>query len=238
MKHVTRLNLDNTFNTRDLGGIPLGPGRYVKWNKAFRSDDVSKISAADAHRLRDHGVDAIIDLRREEERAATGYVLADNAEFEKHYLPLTITDRPSDAMKADVELSLSEFYLQLLDDGKDDFKEIFSVLADPREGGILFHCAGGKDRTGVVAALLLGLLGANDGDILANYEVTFSHLLTNPDFVARNHPRERVNSDRDNLVPFLEQLRADYGDARGFLLECGLTEAQLEQIQETFTEAE
>ncbi|NLB18186.1 MAG: tyrosine-protein phosphatase, partial [Syntrophomonadaceae bacterium] len=107
--------------------------------------------------------------------------------------------------------------------------------ANQQKTGVLFHCAAGKDRTGVVAALLLNLLGAKDGDILANYEVTFSYLFSDTPFETSNLPLNLANSNRENMVAFLENLKTDYGNVYNYLIECGLTEAQLETIKALFT---
>ena len=52
MSYVSRLDLETTYNTRELGGIPLGGNKHVKWNKVLRSDDISNLSTQDIHRLK------------------------------------------------------------------------------------------------------------------------------------------------------------------------------------------
>lgn len=238
MRHVSRLDLETTYNTRELGGIPLGDKKQVKWNKVLRSDDISNLSPADIHQLKEYGITTVIDLRSEEERQKTGYILSDNEEFKKHYISLMITENVENVMnimESETDLSLIDFYCHLLENGMSAFKEIFSVFADQQKTGVLFHCAGGKDRTGVVAALLLNLLGAKDGDIIANYEVTFSYLFSDATFETSQIPQQFANSDRENMVAFLKQLKKDYGNAHNYLLACGLTESQLDKIKELFT---
>ncbi len=238
MSHVSRLDLETTYNTRELGGIPLGGNKHVKWNKVLRSDDISNISTQDIHRLKEYGITTVIDLRDQEEREKTGYVLADNQEFEKHYISLMITQdvvNISNIMETETTLGLSDFYCLLLDYCKPAFKAIFSVFADQQKTGVLFHCAAGKDRTGVVAALLLNLLGAKDSDIIGNYEVTYSYLFSNTTFDSSNIPQQFANSNRENMVTFLKKLKNDYGNAYNYFIDCGLTEAQLETIKGLFT---
>lgn len=235
MRHVSRLDLETTYNTRELGGIPLGDKKQVKWNKVLRSDDISNLSPSDIHQLKEYGITTVIDLRTEEEREKTGYILSDNEEFEKHYISLMITENVMNIMESETDISLIDFYCHLLEDGKSAFKEIFSVFADQQKTGVLFHCAGGKDRTGVVAALLLNLLGAKDGDIIANYEVTYSYLFSDIPVETSHIPQQLANSDRENMVAFLKQLKKDYGNSQIYLLACGLTEAQLDKIKELYT---
>lgn len=238
MRHVSRLDLETTYNTRELGGIPLGDNKQVKWNKVLRSDDISNLSTEDIHQLKEYGITTVIDLRAAEEREKTGYVLADSKEFEKHYISLMITENTMNVMnimESVTDLGLSDFYCLLLEDCKSSFKEIFSVFAGQQKTGVLFHCTAGKDRTGVVAALLLNLLGAKDGDIIANYEVTYSYLFSDTTFDSSEIPQQFANSNRENMVVFLKKLKKEYVNANNYLIECGLTEIQLDKIKELFT---
>ncbi len=177
-------------------------------------------------------------MRAEEEREKTGYVLADNREFEKHHISLMITKNNMNVMnimESVTNFSLSDFYCLLLDNCKSSFKEIFTVFADQHGTGVLFHCTAGKDRTGVVAALLLNLLGAKDGDIIANYEVTYSYLFNDSAFDSSEIPQQFANSNRESMVVLLKKLKKDYVNAYNYLLACGLTEIQLDKIKELFT---
>ena len=177
-------------------------------------------------------------MRDQEEREKTGYVLTENEEFEKHYISLMITENITkimNIMEAETDIRLSDFYCLLLEDGKSSFNEIFSVFADQQKTGVLFHCAAGKDRTGVFAALLLNLLGAKDGDIIANYEVTYSYLFNDSAFDSSEIPQQFANSNRESMVVLLKKLKKDYVNAYNYLLACGLTEIQLDKIKELFT---
>lgn len=238
MRHFSRLDIIITSNTRELGGIPLGDNKHVKWNKVLRSDDISNLSPNDIQRLKEYGITTVIDLRDQEEREKTGYVLTENEEFEKHYISLMITENITkimNIMEAETDIRLSDFYCLLLEDGKSSFNEIFSVFADQQKTGVLFHCAAGKDRTGVFAALLLNLLGAKDGDIIANYEVTYSYLFNDSAFDSSEIPQQFANSNRESMVVLLKKLKKDYVNAYNYLLACGLTEIQLDKIKELFT---
>ena len=236
MKYMSRLPLETTYNTRELGGIPISRKEQVAWNKVLRSDDISVLSANDIKDLSTYGIDTIIDLRTPGERETTGYVLADNDLFNKHYISLMISEDVSDITHSDTEMSLGYFYQQLLDESQPLFKDIFKVFSDNNNEGVLFHCAAGKDRTGVVAALLLDLLGVADGDIIANYEVTYSHLASNPVFQVPENQAHLVNSKQEHMILFLEKLRTDYVDAENYLKICGLTEEELQQIKTKYIE--
>ena len=236
MLYRNRLVLETTYNTRELGGIPIGFDSAVKWGQLLRSDDISSLSTKDIEKLQSYGVDTIIDLRTKAEREETGYILEKNDSFKKHYISLMIADDVQDITQSDTEMNLGDFYCELLDQGKDMIKDIFNVFKDSTNNGILFHCAAGKDRTGVISALMLNLLGVTDGDIIANYEVTYSHLSKNPDFQVPEEYAHLVNSKREHMERFLEKLRTDYENAENYLLACGLTKSDIDRIKERYIE--
>lgn len=236
MRYLSRLPLETTYNTRELGGIPIDRKTHVSWHKMLRSDDISTLNTSDIKYLNEYGIDTIIDLRTPNERETTGYVLADYPEFETYFISLMISENVMDITHSNTEMSLSYFYEQLLDESPHLFKEIFSIFANPQNQGILFHCAAGKDRTGVVAALLLKLLGVSDNDIIANYEVTYSHLASNPMFEVPESHAHLVNSNREHLVHFLNKLEKDYGGAQIYLEKCGLTTQELNHIKNKYIE--
>ncbi|HCM90026.1 MULTISPECIES: tyrosine-protein phosphatase [Vagococcus] len=229
-----RLVLDTTFNTRELGGIPLNNQQVVKWQQLLRSDDVSFLSEVDIASIKKYGINTVIDLRTEQERRETGYTLTEDKEIVKHYISLMISDNVMDITQAETEMTLGSFYCKLLDESKEQFKEIFEVFASDESKGVLFHCAAGKDRTGVVAALMLNLLGANEADIIANYEVTYSYLSANPKFEAPDMYRHLINSDREHMIIFLDKLNKEYGNAEEYLKNCGVSVEKINNLKEKY----
>ena len=236
MAYKTRLVLETTFNTRELGGIPINKNNQVKWGKLLRSDDISKLSEQDIEDLYEYGIDTIIDLRTKAERLETGYVLAEDERFKKHYISLMTSEDVQDISHSDTDMTLGHFYCQLLDEGQSMIRDIFTILSQKNNEGILFHCAAGKDRTGVIAALILNLLGVSNSDIIANYEVTYSFLSKNPNFQVPIEYQHLVNSDRKHMVLFLEKLGNDYGNVEQYLEICGVSEFEREQIKRAFSE--
>ena len=233
----TRLILETTYNTRELGGLPIDNKRQVKWGVLLRSDDVSKLSKKDQEELKAYGMDTVIDLRTPKEREATGYVLGEDLEIAKHYISLMISDDVADITKSGTNITLGDFYCEMLDECQPLIKEIFEVFSNPQNKGILFHCAAGKDRTGVVAALLLKTLGVLDSDVIANYEVTYSHLSVNPEIIIPKEQQHLLYSNRSNMVRFLEKLTKDYGTVENYLKTCGLSQEEIESIQNKYIEA-
>ncbi len=174
MTNYIRLPLKNAYNVRDLGGYPCDGG-VTGWRAFIRADGLERLDETDILFLREYGVKTVIDLRSDDElktapdpeglRAFTDYfniplIPGAAADITKH-----VPNTPSGF--------LSEFYLLIFKNGHGALHTVMEAIAGAREGGILFHCAAGKDRTGIIAALLLGLAGVAQADILSNYEITY-----------------------------------------------------------------
>lgn len=162
-------------NLRDLGGIPVRGGT-VRHGTVFRADDVSTASVADAERLREQGLGTVIDLRSVDEVAHTGRGALDHDDIEYHHIPLSVEIAaplgPDEGLRAlRAPRAVGEWYASLLRAEADRIVHGLRVVADTR-GAVLFHCAAGKDRTGIFAASLLGSLGASRDDIIADYALT------------------------------------------------------------------
>ncbi|MBV2153379.1 tyrosine-protein phosphatase [Kitasatospora sp. SUK 42] len=167
------LTFEALHNFRDLGGYRAADGRTVRWGLLHRSDSLGKLtSPADLDRLQALGVRTVIDLRYDWEIAAKGRVPAyDGLEYHN----LSIEHRPYDQAEIDPELDpwryLADRFAEVAEDGVKEIRQALEVIADA-EAPVVFHCASGKDRTGLIAALLLTLLGVAEDDIAADFALT------------------------------------------------------------------
>ncbi|WP_129666982.1 tyrosine-protein phosphatase [Phytoactinopolyspora endophytica] len=169
-------------NFRDLGGLPVDGG-LVRPGVAFRSDDVSIAPedwAGDAVGTR--GLRHVIDLRSPQEATFLGRgPLAGHGALGYHHLPLTDAlpnDADADLMKLMRHATTDDvglLYLGMLEKGAAQLATALSLIASGM-GAVVFHCAAGKDRTGILAAALLTALGADDDTIVADYAVTGENL--------------------------------------------------------------
>lgn len=160
-----RIELDGPINFRDLGGPPA-LGGVVRHGVAFRSDGLHTMSHADLDIVTGRlGIRRVIDLRSEAERSDPGLGLLVDADVETHHVPLL--DQISELWSG-AEVRLLDLYRSMLDDSADRFARAIHLVAHA-DGPVVFHCAAGKDRTGVLAALVLGLVGVDDRDICADY---------------------------------------------------------------------
>lgn len=166
------LSFDQLHNFRDLGGYPTADGRTVRWGLLFRSDSLGKLEGGDWERFLGLGIENVIDLRYPWEIEAKGRVPG-HPSFAYHNL--SVEHRPYDqaALGPDVEPGpyLAERYLEVAHDGVAELRLALEVLAY-QDGPAVFHCASGKDRTGLLAAVVLTLLGVSEQDIVADFALT------------------------------------------------------------------
>jgi protein-tyrosine phosphatase len=159
-------------NFRDLGGYPAADGRRVAWQRLYRSDSLGALDGADLETFRALGVRTVIDLRHEWEITKKGRVPGSEG-LNYHHLP--IEHRPFDQVslgpEVDPAVFLAQRYAEVAADGTRELAQVLRTLVDG-EYPIVFHCASGKDRTGVVAALTLTLLGVPKDVVVADFALT------------------------------------------------------------------
>lgn len=232
-----RLPLQNAYNVRDLGGYPTTDGAVTKWRRFLRADDLSNLSADDIDFLLDYGVVGVVDLRSRDEVKKKEHPFAGHPEVSYINVPL-ITDDVTDATQywagnpADF---LGKFYVQLLATKGNEIKSIFDFFATHETGCLLFHCAAGKDRTGVLAMLLLGLAGVCAADLVANYETTYAHLQNNPSFqVPSEYPPEVMYSKAESIIPAVRYILDKYKTFEMYLSSTGIPDDIANKIKVSF----
>ncbi|MHB1137335.1 MAG: tyrosine-protein phosphatase [Microthrixaceae bacterium] len=163
---------DGVFNTRDLGGIRTADGRVIAPGRVVRGDALQRVSGA-AVGLRDYGLARVIDLRDERERGESGVFTVEGIEVEHHPV-IDPTFAWYDRGSLELEQLLTQRYREILGAFGPRLAGVLTSIAevvgpDQRGGAVAYHCAVGKDRTGLVTALLLSLLGVPDDAIVADY---------------------------------------------------------------------
>ena len=233
-----RLPLETTFNTRDLGGIPTKDNNLVSWKKLLRSDDVCKLSTNDIEFLENYGVGVVIDLRTISEREKTDYPLEKSSKIINYHIPFVVDETISNHSKTTTDMTLYTFYEKMLCDQQMVVNKLFLTVHESGDKGILFHCAAGKDRTGMLALLLLGLLNVKEEDIIANYETSYTYLSANEEFISLEEGYEHLMySDRKNMEKLLQFISEKYGTVYQYLKECCLSDAVLMDIKNNLTQS-
>jgi protein-tyrosine phosphatase len=231
-----RIDLDGPANFRDLGGYDAAGGR-LRRGRVFRSDSLSRLSATDVRRLVDEvGLVTVVDLRAGHEVETYGPAPLGEHGVVVHHLPIADetradhVERPPDAPDP-ATMTLDEIYVLMLDRYADRFVRVLRTLADEGAHPIVFHCAAGKDRTGIVAALLLSVLGVDDEVIAADYAITAEHI---DELLDRHRAQAEAGAapievsdafyaaEIDVMRRTLRELRQRYGDAARYLEAHGL----------------
>jgi hypothetical protein len=233
------LPLDGAFNFRDLGGYPTVDGRLTQWGVAFRSDALQELTIDDLIVLRDLGLRTVVDLRTGTELQRHGRgLLLDEPMRHVHLSVLPIESGESLATPPPVGGDLAERYLWYLEVGSPSLAAALRLLADPTARPLVFHCAAGKDRTGVLSALTLSCLGVRRDDIVNDYVQTAAALdlilerLRGPDpsaYDARADPRNTLEAV--TMERFLDGVERRFGGAIGWARSAGITEGTLDALR-------
>ncbi|GAA1857940.1 tyrosine-protein phosphatase [Asanoa iriomotensis] len=170
MRHIA---FDRLHNFRDVGGYSTSDGGQTRWGRLYRSDGLGKLAGADWVKFRNLGIRTVIDLRYPEEVARRGRV----PEYDGlAYYNLSIEHRPCRQATVAPEVEpvrfLADRNAEVLADGPVEIGQALAVIAAAHSTPVVIHCAAGKDRTGLLAALVLALVGVSEEDIVADYVLT------------------------------------------------------------------
>jgi len=238
--------LQGAWNARSLAGLQ-GRRGPIPATAFVRTADLSRLTDADRDALAAAGVTLDIDLRTGDEEAQSHDVLADDARFDYQRISLMGTEKMDmQKMMTSFPDSLGEAYVQWLSHSQPQFKQVFQRIAAQDDGTVLFHCTAGKDRTGIVAGVLLDLAGVSKADIVHNYAISAHYLEGQPKDSAMNaqimaliqqHPEigkkmaGMSGTAPENMEMFLDALHKQYGGAAGYLKAIGLSEAEIHSLQ-------
>ncbi|GAB3280958.1 tyrosine-protein phosphatase [Parasphingorhabdus pacifica] len=231
---------DGLVNLRDLGGLPTDDGGVTRSCVVYRSD------APYAGDRVPEGVDqwppaVVVDLRDAVEHGPMAHPLSEVAQV--HHVPL-LDDVRAQAAEGESWYTLSELYQHMLDRATKKLVEVFRIALDA-DGPMLVHCAAGKDRTGVVSALLLGVVGVRFDSIVADYvrtdrnmEQVLRRLNLEPQLppgVDEKDVEELVSAPASAIEEVVSRFAENEGGAAGWLCANGVTEAELTRWRERFT---
>ncbi len=243
MLYMTRedrlLQLDKMSNTRDLGGYETRQGTYTKARHYIRASSPANASDNDLDLLYDYGVRVVIDLRSDFERENQPSRFKEYKGIECYEMNLF---GQGSAVIVPEEVKnykdLGGVYIYTLESSKEKIKEVFKIFLKYPYDTVLFHCSAGKDRTGIIAGLLLELAGCHDYDIVKDYSESYEN---NKDI---NEQLKKMMKDGDDkflrsspryMMEFLDYLREHYGSAKEYLLNIGLNNEEIDELIENFT---
>jgi len=234
-----RIELEGCYNLRDLGGYPTRGGQQVRWRTLFRSDALQHLTTEDVSRfVGELGIGDVVDLRSSVEVRAEGLGILAEAGPRIHHLPLFDGDVVEQREQAD-RITLSDRYFLMAEFAKKPIARVVTTLAESSTPTV-YHCAAGKDRTGVISAILLGLLEVYDEIIVADYAATQENLDEIIDRLMATEgyqemfevlPPDTLHAAPDTMVSLLERLRERYGSVEGYALEIGITPATITHLR-------
>lgn len=253
------IRLQGAPNFRDIGGYPSGAGRRIKRAHIFRSGELSRLTDADFATLRRLGIRFVADLRTHTERDIHPSRLAAEAEIEFHHADITMDVRIGDrnVMELIVEEKTPEGVARTV-------AMSYGVIADlcgpalrliterlsTGAGPLLFHCTNGRDRTGVIAAMLLYMLGASRDSIVADFMLTNERMdvemvIANSlatmrkalgDFITREMVERVTLVQAQAIEAMFDSFAAKYGSPEGYLRHFGIDEAMVCGLREQLLE--
>ncbi len=236
------ISLDAIHNFRDMGGYPAADGRTTRWRTMFRADGLHRLAGHDLEVVRALGLHTVIDLRSDAEVAQRGTFPHELLQVDFHHVPVIDStwehlDRP-DATDDPVAF-LEWAYHDMLREGPAYFAQAVEHLSHVDAFPAVFHCAAGKDRTGVLAMLLLGSLGVPHEYIVADYALTVDGIERLRVWAQREAPAvwERLDAAPSAFTAVApEAMRrvidtiCEDGNIRDYTLSLGVTPESLDRL--------
>ena len=249
MQQLRRRDLvwEGCLNVRELGGLPTQDGGVTRLGAVVRADSVRQLSAEGRQALVDHGIATVIDLRGDHERADdppaellvevvhVPFMEAGESEWEE------IAEELDAAVAAapDAASSTRDVYLIFLEHFQANVAAAVRAVADAPTGGIVNHCVGGKDRTGLLSAFLLHLAGVDDEEIATDYALSEERLRPRHDawFEAAETEEELERLRRiaqtpaASMIGVFAELERRHGGVELYLRGAGVTNEELELVR-------
>jgi hypothetical protein len=227
------LRWPSCLNVRDLGGLPTLDGGVIKAGAFIRADALNRLTDEGLVAARAAGVSRIIDLRRHGEAGTGSHPFAGDPVYRN--IPVQNPADPDHQW-----LTLAGIYCAMLDLRPDLFAEAFCAIADAPAGAVVVHCAGGKDRTGIITALALAVAGVADDVIAADYSLSQERLRedSRAQLDAIDDPRIReiaaglMPTPPEVMVETLTHLHERHGGVRNYLISAGVSGAALTAVRD------
>jgi len=254
------LRLSGDPNFRDFGGYATSDGRRVGWGRLYRSAHLANLTPEDVARVTALGLRRVLDLRPEVEKQGRTDAIYPGNEDKYDLLPCILADpyileaQPTDQLGADPRrIDWSALHINMLEPNKGSIKSAFDRFADASQYPILLHCSQGKDRAGILAALVLLLLGVPRDTIIEDYMLTGqlvdpgtwqdeirrymeSRADSLPEGVTLDDWKPAMCCVPERMVTMFEHLHSSYGGVAGFLESTGVGTAQQQRIRQILLE--
>ena len=260
------LDLDGAVNVRDLGGYATADGRTIRWKTILRADNVGGLQPESQDALTAYGVRTVIDLRRDSQLEKLGNVFSTSPHVAFYHQQM-VTDATPEEMAASSSAARdwlrrmeeleghalrSAVYCMRLDTRQEAIRETLSTLAAAGTLPALFHCQAGKDRAGIMAALVLGLAGVRDETIAEDYELSAYYRwratlkergISQPyegappeAFDADGYETYRQTSPAESMATTLGYLNERYGGIEAYVRGIGVADGEIAALRRALLE--
>jgi protein-tyrosine phosphatase len=242
--HPPFVEMDGCFNFRDLGGYRTCDGEIVTRRMLYRSDSLHRLTAVGLAAFTSLGIATVLDLRTPTEVQQSSWVPPSQWRGQWRHLPL-LERVPEWGAMDPRELAHADFaashYRQLATSRATTLRVAIEVLAMPGALPAVFHCTAGKDRTGVLAALVLRLLGVPASTVANEYALSeVGTAQWEASLAVGNHddtqaawgyiPPSMLTAKPETMLEFLRQIDTEHGSVHGFARQLGLSQGTIDRL--------
>lgn len=237
------IRLEGAVNFRDLGGYQTADGRRIRWRTLFRADGLSRLTQPDRTVIRQLGVATVIDLRTSTE-VAQGRFPVDEIPVGFHHLPLLDEMPDPDRFKMTPGV-LGTQYGEMARDAAPQIAQAITIVAQRHAHPVIVHCTAGKDRTGVLVAVLLSLLGVPEETIVDDYTLSEIAMVALRQRLIDRYPEgreviegadEMFSAAPANIAALLRTLADDYGSVPDYGRAIGIGPEVVADLRDTLLE--
>jgi protein-tyrosine phosphatase len=227
LRFEREIAFEGCFNFRDLGGYRTADGRWILPQRLYRADGPHALTDADHAQLQALELATVIDLRNAEEVETRGCYVTTLTDVVEYHLSLIDVLPDSEELPGWIDPAVvAAQYRTMLDQGEDTIAEALAILSDPSAYPAMFHCSAGKDRTGILAAIVLGVVGIDDETIVADYALSgramhrlighYQQMYPDAHEQLERIAPAMVAADPTAMAAFIAGVRNDYGSFDGY----------------------
>jgi protein tyrosine/serine phosphatase len=231
---------EGCYNVRDLGGLPTVDGGRTRWRAIIRADLLGRLTPKGQQQLLDYGVQTILDLRSPQEVEEKPSAIFPEQILAPAYLNLWPSKNDT-SFKSRIRQAKTraEVYNLVLDHDPEGVAEVLRSVANAQPGGVVIHCHSGKDRTGIISAVLLSLAGVPPAPIAEDYTLSQARLwplyektLEEAGGEIKDDPWLAPTVTPETMLAMLAHVRTHYGGLPQYLYEGGLSPEEVNRVKQ------
>ncbi|HUO48781.1 MAG TPA: tyrosine-protein phosphatase [Acidimicrobiales bacterium] len=235
--------LQGAVNIRDLGGYPAAGGARTRWRTLFRADGLGELTDGDLEVVRALGIRTVVDLRSGEE-LERGRFDVDAHPVTFHHFPFIEQLPDADEFERRPGL-LGSQYLEMVAGAGPQIRGALEALAEPGALPAVFHCTAGKDRTGVLSAIVLSLLGVDEETVVADYALSGAAMLRLRAKLMRKYPEGRetienmtevFSAEPAQMEQLLDYVRTEHGSVAAYVAGLGVDPGLVARLRASLLE--